>query len=135
MRLEHMHLAAERSKFRDGRMVTWDGPWWHLRLAFDCNLSLNESHEKWDKAIKYHALVAVTYLSRYHPVFRQMDARVVMRVIYRFASMPSDPDTGPKPTVEQLWAWMLPEDRNERRKSVLDFYDRVFLPGVQFFYY
>ena len=72
-RLEHMHLAAERSEFRE-RLLYCDGPSWHQRSAFDCNLSLNAIHEKWDKAIKLHLLVAVTYLSRYHPVFRQMDA-------------------------------------------------------------
>ncbi len=63
-------------------------------------MKFNEYREKWDKGIKQHALVAVTYLLRYHPVFlhaRQIDVRAVtalMCLIYRFASMHSDPDTG-----------------------------------------
>ncbi len=50
MRLEHMHLAAERSELGWRTYVhpqlQWDGPRWHLRAAFDCNLDLNEYREQ-----------------------------------------------------------------------------------------
>ena len=90
-RLEYMHDAAEYS----------DMPARNFSMCnvLDLNLGLNEYREEWDKAVKQHAVVAVTYLSRYHPAFRQLDVSKVFCLIYRFASMPSVPDTGPVPTL------------------------------------
>ena len=99
--------------------------------ALDLNLGLNEYREEWDKAVKQHAVVAVTYLSRYHPAFRQLDVSKVFCLIYRFASMPSVPDTGPVPTLRQLWADDKARTQRAKRRSVVAYYDRV-VPGVKF---
>ena len=89
---ECIHLAAEMSEKSGSESRS------HLREAFDFNSGLNEYRDEWDNAIKLHAVVAVTCLSRYHPVFRQIDIPELFCLIYRFASMPSVPDTGPVPT-------------------------------------
>ena len=110
---------------------------------FDLNLGLKEFRDEWNKAVKQHAVVAVTYLARYHPMFRRLDVRTcpVFNLIYRSASMPPIPDTGPEPTLYQLWTpsayddgkddgskealWRARSNRAKRR-SVLAHYDRVY---------
>ena len=113
----------------------------HNSSLFDLNLGLKEFRDEWNKAVKQHAVVAVTYLARYHPMFRRLDVRTcpVFNLIYRSASMPSIPDTGPEPTLYQLWTpsaydgeddgskealWRARKNRAKRR-SVLAHYDRV----------
>ena len=136
-RLESMHLAAQRSEFGWRYYVhphLHDFNFrWYQREVLECNLGLNDCYEEWDKAAKRHALVAVTYLSRYHPVFSKLDVRTckVFWLIYRSACMPSYPDTGPAPTLEQLWCWLPLPYQIEKRTLVLDYNDRI-LPGVEF---
>ena len=134
LRAESMHDAAEKAENRH-----WSPPGsviQPLESTLLHNLSLNAWHEEWNKATRLHALVAVTYISRYHSFFRCIDVGKVFSLIFRFACMPSVPDTGPAPTVRQLWAhpdgelWRARIQR-ARQRSVLAFYNRV-LPGVRF---
>ena len=56
-----------------------------------------------------------------------------MRIIYDYAKVPSYPDTGPQPTVRELFAPRDPEDTTNPRyiELILRHYDQV-LPGVEF---
>ena len=139
--LVYMHLAAMSFTFYDcerPRLLMERDPSYawqnenrleYLANALMCNIELNICCEQWSKAIKLHALVAVTFLRRWHPVFRQSDLRVVLRLIYHYASMPSYPNTRRELTVRELFA----DDplRQGAIRLVLEHYDRV-LPGVEF---
>ena len=134
LRAESMHDAAERAENRHssppGSVIR------PLESSLLQNLSLNALHEEWNKATRLHALVAVTYISRNHSFFRCINVSKVFSLIFRFTCMPSVPDTGPAPTVRQLWAdpngklWKARLQR-ARQRSVLACYNRV-LPGVRF---
>ena len=56
-----------------------------------------------------------------------------MRIIYDYAKVPSYPDTGPQPTVRELFPSRDPEDTLNPRyiELILRHYDQV-LPGVEF---
>ena len=136
-RLESMHLAAQRSErgwryYVHPHLHDFNFRWYQSEVL-ESNLGLNDCYKEWDKASKRHALVAVTYLSRYHPVFSKLDVCTckVFCLIYGFASMPSYPDTGPAPTLEQLWCWLPHQYQIAKRTLVVDYYDRI-LPGFKF---
>jgi hypothetical protein len=103
-----------------------------------CNLELNDLCRLRNKATVRHAFLAVMYLARRHPAFRSMEAfrqkKIVgvMRIIYDYAKVPSYPDTGPQPTVRELFH-SDPEDTLNPRyiALILRHYDQV-LPGVEF---
>ena len=144
-RLSYMHLAAMRITFSRHFIPETDPHWvenWGERErskflveSLRCNLELNDLCRLRNKATVRHARYAVVYLARRHPAFRSMETfrpgqdKIVgvMSIIYDYAKVPSYPDTGPQPTVRELFASRDPH----YIALILWHYDQV-LPGVEF---
>ena len=112
-----------------------------LSRTLMCNLELNDLCRLRNKATVRNARYAVVYLARKHPAFRSMETfrpgedKIVgvMGIIYDYAKVPSYPDTGPQPTVRELFASRDPEDTTNPRyiELIIRHYNQV-LPGVEF---
>ena len=143
-RLRHMHLAAMRITFSRLFIPETDPHWvrnWgeverskFLSESLRCNVELNNLCRLRNKATVRHARYAVEYLARRHPAFRSMETfrpgqdKIVgvMSIIYDYAKVPSYSDTGPQPTVRELFTL------NPRYiELILGHYDQV-LPGIKF---
>ena len=149
-RLRKMHLAAMRITFSRLFIPETDPHWvenWgeierfkFLSESLRCNVELNNLCRLRNKATVRHARYAVEYLARRHPAFRSMETfrgdKIVgvMRIIYDYAKVPpSYPDTGPQPTVRELFTSGERRDTLNPRyiELILGHYDQV-LPGVEF---
>lgn len=139
-RLRLSHLAAMRTgvhkRFLGQDYIEAPDEGWgdgtrlrHLGNMLCCNLELNAYCALRNDITESNASVAAVMLSLSLPVFRQKALDGVLRMIHYFSSMPSYPDTGPEPTVRQLFD-ATPLERIWIRWVIL-YYKQV-LPGVEF---
>ena len=101
----------------------------HLDHVLCCNLQLNAYCALRNDITESNASEAVVLLSLSIPVFRTKELGGVLRMIQYFSSMPSYPDTGPEPSVTQLFD-TTPLEHTWIR-WILQYYEKV-LPGVEF---
>ena len=117
------HIEASDEGWGDGTRIK------HLGNALLCNLELNAYCALRNDITEYNASEAMVLLSLSLPVFRTTELGGVLRMIFHFASMHSYPDTGPQPTVRELFD-TTPLERIWIRRILL-YYENV-LPGVEF---
>ena len=141
-RLRNMHLAAMRSGTFSGYVIPQTHmPWvenigekqrlWFLGNALWSNVQLNALCAKmkaFTAIFESNASEALLLLSLAHPAFNKSEHCNIVLMIYDLASMSSYPDTGPDPTVREIF---LEDDIQVYQELVLRHYKEV-APKVAF---